>query len=270
MTFVPGSHLLAATDWDGFLSLADADSGRVLWRVRAHDASINTPGVSADGRLLVTGSQDNTVRFWSLPDGRQLGPPLTFQPFPTDLQISPDGRVLAVALFSRVELWDAHTRRRLRSRHDEGRGRHGALLAKRPPDRAFQLGRRAGVVHGATGRPVTRVFSGHAGPITWDTITRDDRTLITSGLDGTCGCGTSRATRRSAHAARPARPHRHRPAGTRRRRLIAGYDTGLAYRWDIRPASLIRQACLIAGRTLTRAEWDEFLPGRDYEPACTQ
>ena len=52
--------------------------------------------------------------------------------------------------------------------------------------------------------------------------------------------------------------------------VIAGYDTGQAYRWDIRPASLVRQACQIAGRTLTRAEWDEFLPGHDYEPACAE
>lgn len=51
--------------------------------------------------------------------------------------------------------------------------------------------------------------------------------------------------------------------------VIAGFDTGQAFRWDIRHASLARQTCLIASRTLTRAEWDEFLPGRDYEPACT-
>jgi hypothetical protein len=50
--------------------------------------------------------------------------------------------------------------------------------------------------------------------------------------------------------------------------VIAGYTTGQAIRWDIRPASLIRRACRLAGRTLTRAEWAEFLPGRDYDPAC--
>jgi hypothetical protein len=50
--------------------------------------------------------------------------------------------------------------------------------------------------------------------------------------------------------------------------VIAGYDTGRAIRWDIRPASLIRRACRLAGRTLTREEWAEFLPGRDYDPAC--
>ena len=50
--------------------------------------------------------------------------------------------------------------------------------------------------------------------------------------------------------------------------LIAAYATGRRYRWDIRPESLVRQACQVAGRRLTRAEWQEFLPGRDYDPAC--
>jgi hypothetical protein len=38
--------------------------------------------------------------------------------------------------------------------------------------------------------------------------------------------------------------------------------------WDIRSSSLVRQACRVAGRRLTRAEWAEFLPGRAYAPAC--
>jgi hypothetical protein len=29
-----------------------------------------------------------------------------------------------------------------------------------------------------------------------------------------------------------------------------------------------RHACNVAGHPLTRAQWDEVLPGRDYDPAC--
>ena len=67
-----------------------------------------------------------------------------------------------------------------------------------------------------------------------------------------------------------ARGVRCSPAFTavRRSRLVATYASGRAYVWDIRPASLVRQACRVAGRRLTRAEWAEFLPGRAYEPAC--
>ena len=51
-------------------------------------------------------------------------------------------------------------------------------------------------------------------------------------------------------------------------RLIASHEGGQTYVWDIRPSSLIRHACRVAGRQLTRAEWEAFLPGYEYAPAC--
>jgi WD40 repeat protein len=50
--------------------------------------------------------------------------------------------------------------------------------------------------------------------------------------------------------------------------LLAITSGGRAYRWDLRPATWARHACDVAGRRLTRAEWNEELPGRPYEPAC--
>jgi hypothetical protein len=38
--------------------------------------------------------------------------------------------------------------------------------------------------------------------------------------------------------------------------------------WDVDPESWKRRACEIANRTLTQEEWDEFLPGRPYNPVC--
>ena len=50
--------------------------------------------------------------------------------------------------------------------------------------------------------------------------------------------------------------------------LLMITDAGRAYLWDIRPSRWLRQACAVAGRTLTRAEWHDALPGRPYAPAC--
>jgi hypothetical protein len=50
--------------------------------------------------------------------------------------------------------------------------------------------------------------------------------------------------------------------------LFAITDAGRAYRWDVRPSSWARHACAVAGRRLTRTEWNDALPGRDYAPAC--
>jgi len=269
MGFVPRSHLLVVGDVNGFLALADANSGRVLWRVRAHEQAIWTPGISADGRLLVTAGNDRAVRFWSLPDGRPLGPPLRFRDFPADVQLSPDGRSVAVALFSRLEIWDARTRRLLRSVKPAG----GVDTARFSPDgRLIALSNANGAQVWSTAdwRPVTRTFAGHAGAIYWVTISRDNRTLATSGWDGTVRLWDIQSDQAIGAPLTGLPGHTVTglltPDGNA---LIAGYDTGQAYHWDMRPASLVRQACLIAGRTLTRAEWDEFLPGRDYKPACT-
>jgi WD40 repeat protein/DNA-binding SARP family transcriptional activator len=267
--FVPGSHLLVVGNSTGFLALADADSGRVLRRLRGAHGWIWTPGISADGRLLVTGGTDPVVRFWSLPDGRPLGPPLRFRQPPRDVQLSPDGRLVTVAFGSRLEIWDAHTRRLARS----VKSVDGIDTARFSPDgRLLAVANPNGAQVWSTEdwTPVTRVFTGHAGPIYWVTISRDNRTLATSSWDGTVRLWDIKSEQ-AIGAPLPGLPGHGvtgllTPDGNA---VIAGYDTGQAYRWDIRPETLVRQACRIAGRGLTRAEWDEFLPGREYKPACT-
>jgi WD40 repeat protein len=52
------------------------------------------------------------------------------------------------------------------------------------------------------------------------------------------------------------------------RRLLMTHGDGKGAVWDIDPELWAQRACTLANRTLTRGEWDEFLPGRPYEPAC--
>ena len=52
------------------------------------------------------------------------------------------------------------------------------------------------------------------------------------------------------------------------RRLLMTHGDGKGAVWDVDPESWARRACTLANRTLTREEWEEFLPGRPYEPAC--
>jgi hypothetical protein len=55
------------------------------------------------------------------------------------------------------------------------------------------------------------------------------------------------------------------PDGTK---LISHTDRG-AILWNLDPESWEQLACRIAGRNLTRAEWNEYLPGRDYHRTCS-
>ena len=45
------------------------------------------------------------------------------------------------------------------------------------------------------------------------------------------------------------------------RRLLMTHGDGEGAVWDIDPESWARRACTLANRTLTREEWEEFLPG---------
>ena len=273
--FVPGSRLMVVGSDEGFLALADSDTGRVVRRLSGHRGLVKTPGISADGRLLVTGSDDNTVRFWSLPDGQSLGAPLLFRRQLFDTQLSPDGRWVTVSLVDRnfesgtVEVWDARSRRRVRS------VRVAAFVgfARFSPDgRLLAVGNRFGrtqVWSTANWKPVTRWLGGDASGIITAQISPDGSTLATGSETGIVRLWDI-PTEQAVGAPLPGGPNEpvlpfFTPDGTR---LIASYQSGRAYVWDIRPGSLKRHACRVAGRRLTRTEWQEFLPGRDYDPAC--
>ena len=50
--------------------------------------------------------------------------------------------------------------------------------------------------------------------------------------------------------------------------VVHGSDAGFAVVWDLDPRHWSALACGIAGRSLTRGEWDGYLPGLAYDPAC--
>ena len=264
--------------------LVDADRGTVVKQLAGHAKEeryrgkvtpnpIWTPGVSADGRLLATGSRDGMVRLWSLPDGRPQGPPLRFPYGNADAQLSPDGRLLSAVpvtrdvVQDRVEIWDVRSRRRVKTL----RPSPGASSARFSPD-----GRRLAVadVRGrvqlystATWKPVTPVLVG--GKAGWLAFSPDSTTLATGNADGTAHLWDV-ASGQALGAPLPGLPDSavvpsFTPGGTH---LIAAQDNGRAYRWDLRPVSLVKHACDVAGRHLTLAEWKEFLPRRAYDPAC--
>jgi WD40 repeat protein/DNA-binding SARP family transcriptional activator len=277
LAFVPGSHILVVSGPEGFLAIADVDRGRVLMRLAGHQGDVLPPAVSGDGRLLATAAGDMTVRLWSLPNGGPVGDPLRFERAIQEVQISPDGRRLAVVLVDpsgengRLEVWNAGSRHRIATLEVPDTP---TAVRFSPDGRLLAVGYRDGRSHlwsTENWTPVTRLFAGDVGDIYALAISPDSSMLATGSLDRTVrlwdiegqhAIGTPLpGPGRGVGAAAPY----FTPDGAA---LIASYDTGHAFRWEIRPAALARHACRVAGRRLTRAEWTEFLPGRDYDPAC--
>jgi WD40 repeat protein/DNA-binding SARP family transcriptional activator len=274
--FLPDSHLLVVSGRRGLVAVVDFDRGRVVRRLRAGPREIEGGSISAAGRLLATFDQ-RTVRLWSLRKERRLGAPLRFPSAHVgDAQLSPDGHWLAIQIIDpsggagaeTLEVRDVRSRRVVARRHVEG----VVSIEFSPDGRLIAVGDlqgRSRLWSTETWEPVTRSFAGHNQGIWSMAIDRNGRTLATGSLDGTVRLWDIE-TEQAIGAPLPGVPNRpvaplFTPDGTR---LIAAYETGEAYRWDIRPESLVRQACRVAGRRLTRAEWTEFLPRRDYDPAC--
>ena len=280
--FVPGGRLLAVGGDNGFLALVDPWRGEIVKRLVGHRPNartafahgVFTPSFAADGHLMATTADDDTVRLWALPSGRPVGSVLRY-PTVGDVSLSPDGRTLAVTVPEGVadpgvRIVDVATHRQRASLFGDE-----AIwdVARFTPDGRFLVG---GSWKGwvrlwstDTWKPASRPLTGHAGAILGQSMSPDGRTLATGSADGTIRLWDLR-TEQPLGAALPGLPNRgvipqFSPDGAH---LFAVYDTGRAYRWDVRPSSWARQACAVAGRQLTRSEWEDALPDRAYDPAC--
>jgi WD40 repeat protein/DNA-binding SARP family transcriptional activator len=272
MGFVPGSRLLVAGGDGGSLAVVDTDRAAVVERLRGHRGAVFTPAFSADGRTMATAALGigEPVLLWTLRAGRTVGPPRTYQGSQAfqGVSLSPDGRTLAVVALG-ADIIDVRTLRRRTTLP----GSETVVLARFTPDGRFVVG---GSFEGwarlwstESWRPATRALAGHSRGVIWQSISPNGRTLATGSGDGAIRL-FDLPTQRPLGAPLPGLPNRpiaplFTPDGAY---LLAITNAGRGYRWDVRPSSWARHACAVAGRRLTRAEWSDALPGRDYAPAC--
>ena len=112
-------------------------------------------------------------------------------------------------------------------------------------------------------------LAGHNAEVLTIASSPDGGTIATGGRDGTIRLFDVE-TRKPLGAPLRALPNRLvEPQFTPDGAYLFGItDAGTGYRWDVRPSAWARHACAVAGRRLTRAEWADTLPDRDYDPAC--
>jgi len=95
---------------DGRIVLWD-EVGKEVRRFLGHSSAVTALAISPDEKALYSASSDDSVRAWSLADGKQL----TAKKFKTNfadqlgrsISLSPDGRTLAVAFINKVRLYSA-------------------------------------------------------------------------------------------------------------------------------------------------------------------
>ena len=283
MGYVPRSRLLVVGGDDGFLALVDPRRGQVVKRLAGQRDTVYTPSFSADGRLMATASDDPATEATAsfacgrCPRDARSGVRCATRRSGT-CRSAPTG-----ARWPSRDPPDRGRRDRRRgprsgaARRCRGPRRCGTSRASRPTGASSWAGAgRAGRGCGPRGPGATTAESRPAAgsPGTPDAWSGSRSAPTGTRSPPAARDGTIRLwdlpTQQPLGAPLPGLPNRTvAPAIHARRRVpVRHHQRRARLPLGRAPASWARHACAVAGRTLTRTEWQDALPDRDYNPAC--
>jgi WD40 repeat protein len=151
-----------------------------------HSSEIHSVAFSPDGRLALTGSEDNTAKMWDVPAGRELRTLEGHAGAVTSVAFSPDGRlVLTGSNDETAKLWEVATGRVLQTL--TGHSDWITSVAFSPDGRLALTGSGDGSAklwEVATGREL-RTLAGHGNVVEAVAFSPDGRLVLTGADDNT-------------------------------------------------------------------------------------
>jgi WD40 repeat protein len=159
-----------------------------LWlrSLEGHTHWVLAVAVSPDGRTIVSGSRDNTLKVWDAHDGRLLRSLAGHTAWVNAVALSPDGRTIVSGADDRtVKVWDAHDGRLLRSL--EGHTDAVNAVALSADGRTIVSGaddRTVKVWDAHDGR-LLRSLEGHTDRVLAVALSADGRTIVSGSADRT-------------------------------------------------------------------------------------
>jgi WD40 repeat protein len=190
--------------WGGAIALLLLGGGYGVWQIysspsrqgivqlapirtlQGHNSFVNTLAISPDGKILVSGSADQTIKVWDWATGTELRTLVGHSSFINALAIAPDGKTLVSGSADQmIKIWDLTTGKELRTltghtgfinalkiSHD------GRILVSGGADQIIKIWDLT------TGKEL-RTLTGHTGYINSLDISADGHTLVSGGTDQT-------------------------------------------------------------------------------------
>jgi WD40 repeat protein/DNA-binding SARP family transcriptional activator len=273
--FSPNGRLFAVAGFGGRITLWDARTLAPAGELPGMEGIPAFLAFSPDGKRLAAAEADpagpflpRPLRIWDLRT-RSL---ITFDGHSAlgSVAFSPDGqRIAAAAGTLGTEIRDVHTGKLIESIATTDSPRSVVFS---PDGKLLFVGRydgRGQLFSTASWKPFGRQLVAHAGRINSAAFTPDGDTLVTAAADGTAVL-TDVKTQKTIGPPLELSPSTYAsaalsPDGSR---LYAVSTRGEGISFNMSREAWKRHACLVAGRDLTRAEWESALPGRPYQASC--
>lgn len=276
LAFFPDGRTLVTGGVNGNVTLWDVRT-RSVARTLRFPAAVWWVAVSPDGKLLAVQTKaDNSPKSSIEVQDIASGDVLYRHMVPNGkggLEFSPDGRALAALGCcepeSTIRVWAARSGAGLFSPHVDG---HATSIAFSPEGRLFAAGTEDGKVvlwDARNGTPIgspIQVATGAVDPISFSP---DGRLFAASSADQTATLWDLRARKRLGN------PFSIEQGSIPVARFAPGSDLVIdnltdTAQWPTDVRRWMRFACEVAGRDLTRAEWNDLLPDRPHQSICPQ
>jgi WD40 repeat protein len=276
--FSPDGRLLASGDDLGTIAISDMSSRELVHEeMTGHTDRVVAVVFLEGGSRLASASADGTVRLWDVPTGLSLAEPVMVSDISlSSMVISPDRRLLAMGTTEGVQILDTRTFGRSGDMIPGPTGGGEVTMVAFSPDGQMLAAAGAGgvvLIEVASRQAVGNLYLPQGGITEAVAFSPDGSLLVTGGGDGLIRLWDVATWQVIGQL-----PRGHKefiswlfftPDG---RYLVSSDDVhdleGSLVLWDMRLKTWMELACAITGRSLTTAEWSQYLGDLPYEPTC--